>query len=140
MTDEGYAITLYDPMARPVSYAEVPASFTVEYFVGKFQKKWQQGAIRYPSDYLMWFIPELDSADPDNKFSGLMGYQDKGISFHLVPHATVVEFVRWIRSIVPNENIVYLIKIPDLIEILEITQTTEDEEIFGFLEHRSLDP
>ncbi len=136
MTDAGYAVTLFDPTKEAIDFGEVPDSFTVEYFVEKFREKWTQGVIRNPSEYLLWSIPELDSGDEDNDFSGMLTYEDKGITFNLAPYPTVVKFVQWIRSIVSSENKVYLLKIPDLEEKLEITQATNTAEIFDFLKHR----
>ena len=139
MTDAGYGITLFDPMARPVNYIEIPDSYTTAYFVERFREMWPNGILRSdPSDgrSLHWTIPELDSADPDNDFAGIFSYEDKGIAFDLVPHATVVEFVHWIRSIVPPGHSVYLVKIPDLQEEIEVLQTTSDEELLEFLAFR----
>ena len=135
-----YVITLFDPTQEPVDIGRIPDSFTSGYFVDRLMEKWSQSEVHYiPSDdRLNWYIPQLDSGDSDNDFSGTLDFQYKSISFGLAPNNTIAELTFWIVSTVASGNPVYLMKIIDVAVtgVLKITQQTTDEELFEFLKHR----
>lgn len=136
MSFAGYGICLYDPRKKPIDFSEVPTYYDKEYFIAKFREKWGDGNIdAHPKfNYLSWRIPELDSGDDENPFSGIFSYEDKGIGFGLALYPTITTFALWIRSIVLPENSVYFLKVSEF-EVLEIHTSTRPNEIHKFLDY-----
>ena len=138
MTFIRFIITLFDPTEDEVDLESIPDTFTTEYFIGNLQERWSQSTVRHhPSSDrdLTWVIPQLDSGDVDNDFTGRLDMQDKSIVFGLVPPETVVEFLRWIMSIIPSGLPVYLMKLTgiEINSLLVITHVTKDQEIIHFV-------
>ena len=138
MVDIYYSVTLFNPTQDEFDMSVIPESFTSEYFVDNLLQQWPQSKVRnLPSEkYLNVFIPELDSGDPDNDFVVSFYFREKAIVFRLALYETIVEFVRWIISILPRGIPAYFLRISDInfAGLLHIIPETQEEDIMAFLE------